>query len=80
MSAGQDDALDTFTIYHRPLDLPGVEYAVRRLTVVRGTGVVARELLGTFATLDEAREAVPPGLMRIPRAEGDDPVIVETWL
>ena len=31
-------------------------------------------------SLDAAREAVPPGLHRIPASPGDDPVILETWL
>lgn len=74
------DELDTFTIYHRPSDLPGVEYAVRRISAGPAGAVVARELLGTFATLDAARDAIPPGLLRVPRGIYDDPVIVETWL
>lgn len=33
-----------------------------------------------FRTLDKAREAVPPGLLCIPRLEKDHPSIIEVWL
>jgi hypothetical protein len=80
-----------WTIYDHPLDFPEA-FVVRRCFVVprevpasvglRNTGefspvfdVVPR--LGK--TLAEARSFVPRGLYRQPRAEADDPAIVETW-
>ena len=33
-----------------------------------------------FATLDEARESLPPGLALVERNEDDDPVVFETWI
>jgi hypothetical protein len=32
------------------------------------------------ATLEEARDTLPEGLVRINRQEQDDPVIVEVWI
>jgi len=33
-----------------------------------------------FPSLEATRSALPPGLHRLNRAPGDDPVIVETWM
>lgn len=70
------DDLVQFTIYDHPRDYP-TGYVVRRW-IIRPRNAVADA--ATFhRTLDRAREAIPPGLVRIMRAPDDDPCIVETW-
>ena len=74
---GVRDALAFFVIFDRPLDFPG-HFVVRRQFAVRGevrNDVVPR----LAASLEKARELVPPGLYRQPRQDGDDAFIVETW-
>ena len=71
------DALAFFVIFERPLDYPG-HFVVRRQFALRGRvglDVVPR----LAASLEEARQLVPPGLYRQPRQDGDDAFIVETW-
>lgn len=68
-----------FVIYSSPSDFPG-------RFVLRGYRVTARRSFSdarptaVTSTLEEARAAVPEGLVCCARAPGDDPVIVETWL
>ena len=72
-----------YTIYRNPRDYPG-RCVVRGWTIVRGEHqhelIVDAEPLAIVDTVEEARAAVPPGLVRLDRLPGDDPVIVEVWL
>ena len=71
------DALAFFVIFERPLDYPG-HFVVRRQFALRGRvglDVVPR----LAASLEEARQLVPPGLYRQPRQDGEAAFIVETW-
>lgn len=72
----QQGNLPQFVIYHSPSDFPG-KYVVRLWLVGPRMGPTA--LMATCDTLDEARDFVPLGLFRMPRAELDDAVIVKTW-
>lgn len=69
-----------WTIYDHPLDHPE-HFVVRRWWIESGNPnpVHSRETL-LCATLDAARQAVPPWAHCVGRQTEDDPVIVETWL
>jgi len=73
------DGLEIWTVYSKPLDYPNF-FVVRRAVVGRGVIVTDAEITGFAETLELARELVPPGKLRIPRYEGDEPQIVECWL
>lgn len=68
-----------FVIYDHPKDQPA-GWLVRAQVVAAGM-IFHSQWANTFATLEEAREfCARRGLKRIPRAETDDPVIVESWV
>lgn len=87
--------LDYFVIYHNALDYPG-KFVVRRhrqdLDKVRSgftqsldeaiasSTVPDPKPLTVVDSLDEARDALPPGLTNIGRYDNDDAVIVEVWV
>lgn len=75
-----DTVLQLWTIYARPSDYPD-RFVARRYDVLRGHSEPVRtDVVVTASSLDEVRDMLPPGLCRMPRSPGDDPVIVETWL
>lgn len=70
-----------WVVYRRPRDLPGVEWCVRRWRARPGFPELQPDALAfPAASLEAARALLPPGLTRLAREPGDDPVIVETWL
>jgi hypothetical protein len=70
----------SFTIYHRPLDVPGAIYVVRA-SIIHAGGVEAGPILGEALTLEGARALVPPEAdVLFPRADSDPRTIVETWM
>lgn len=80
--------LTLFTIYDHPKDYPN-SWVVRRSYVPPpgedgdGDGFEPIHDLHPWslkATLDEARDSIPPGLAVVDRHPGDDPVIKEVWL
>lgn len=71
-------AFSIYTVYNRPKDYPS-GYVLRRFEVVqRGSGLTQDTWFAP--TLEEIRQFVPVGLVRMLRDEMDDPVIVETWI
>jgi hypothetical protein len=70
-------SLPMWTIYASPLDHPG-RFVVRRWLVAHTP--VPDRTCEVYATLADARAAVPRGLVRMPRSPGDDPCIVGSWL
>lgn len=74
-----ETVLRMYTVYHRPADLPAVEYAVRAFSI--GPGSVTQGLLiGIGTTLDEVRRQVPACAdVCMARSPEDDPAIVEIW-
>ena len=75
-----ESVLTTWTIYERPADFPDVPFVLRGWIVGPGGQLRESGTLGFADTLEQARTYVPEGLTRFPRADDDDPVIVETWL
>lgn len=71
--------LHMYTIYDHPRDAPpDYPFIVRKwLITPRGPAPLSAK---AATTLTQARLTLPPGLHRTPRAESDDPTIVETWL
>ena len=72
-----DDVLTSYTIYDRPSDHP--EGFVVRQWFITGNGVEAG-ISHLFPTLEAARAAIPVRGRCIPWRDGDDPIIVETWI
>lgn len=70
-----------FTIYHRPVDFPDAEYAVRAFIVTAGEEPTALPGVLLCDTLEDARAVVPPEADAcISRSDTDPPTVVETWL
>ena len=81
MSLSPDGHLRTYTIYARPADYPWAAYVVRGSTITPGAIVNDQAPLGFAETIEVARDMVPREAdTRFPRADGDPPQIVETWL
>lgn len=72
------EELQMWTVYGRTRDVPAA-YCARRW-VIRDGKPVPTALMMAGDTLEEVRACLPAGLTRIPRAESDDPVILETWI
>lgn len=73
------DLMVVWTITYNAPDVPG-KYAVRGHDILP-TGPRAHQAnLFVGDTLEEARRAIPPGMVHSPRSVDDDPVIVESWL
>lgn len=73
------DVLYGWTIYWHPSDFPQ-HFAVRMWWIPEAGVVTMHPTACLCLSLDEAREQVPAGAIRLAREEGDDPVIVETYL
>jgi len=72
--------LEMWTIYDHPKDYPDHFVARKWLIGSKRTRPEATDELIVRSTLNEVRSLLPPGLYCLARNEGDDPVIVETWL
>lgn len=66
------------TIYESPADFPGVCVA----RIWEGPGPKPTDTVTVRNTLEELREDIMAAGFRVcfPRAAGDDPAIVETWM
>jgi hypothetical protein len=73
-----NDALTLWTVYERPKDFP--ESYVARMWEVTALGPQATQTLveGDLEFVRAAMRAM--GLVKLLRADGDDPVILETWM
>ena len=70
--------LQIWTIYDHPSDYPD-RWVVRWMLVTKGE-LIKSKMAQLYATLEEARAGLPPGLICIGRNADDDPVIKEVWL
>lgn len=79
-STDQAQTLSIWTIYDHPLDYPH-GFIARRWSIT-GKGAEATNDVVTADTLVEVRRLLPAphGLFRLPRQDGDDPKIVESWI
>lgn len=71
--------MEQYIIYARPSDYPS-HFVVRRATIRLRSVHMHDPPHALKATLEEARDTLPEGLVRINRQEQDDPVIVEVWI
>jgi hypothetical protein len=72
--------LFTWTIYDHPKDYPD-HFVARKWSIGTKPGEPeATDEVIVRPTLDEVRALLPPALYCVARNEGDDPVVVETWL
>lgn len=72
------DVLCLWVIFEHPVDYP--DHFVVRRCFLNGQWTRMAQFGSVVGSLEEARAEVPRGLTRIPRAEGDEGQIVETWL
>lgn len=71
--------LSIWTVYERPLDYPDC-YVARRHQIEAGYSVATPEAI-LSDTLEPLRgRMLEMGLTCLPRQEGDDPHIVESWI
>jgi hypothetical protein len=67
-----------YVIYEKPLDFPNC-FVVRRYLISRHGAKLTLDHF-TAATLEDARNGIPFGLVRIERDPLDEPQIVESWI
>jgi hypothetical protein len=77
ITAQARQALPIWTLYERPLDYPG-HYVARLFVTIPSP--VATQFAIVADTLEELRQALPAGLLRLHRQAADDPHIVEVWI
>jgi hypothetical protein len=78
-ASDQPPTLAIYTVYEKPRDFPE-EYVVRVFTV-QGGNLQPGAIVARAPTLEAVQTPfVERGLHRIPRAAGDDPRIVESWI
>jgi hypothetical protein len=77
MNTIQSGDLLVWTVYERPTDYP--DHYIARPFATRG-GERPLQVHLQAPSVEELRDKLPHGLVRLERMEGDDPVIVETWL
>lgn len=73
------EPLPLWVVYENPDDLPS-RFVSRMWLVEAGGALVGTGKIVTAPTLDAVRAMLPPGLVRLPRQDGDVPCIVETWI
>jgi hypothetical protein len=66
--------LTTWVIYNSPADLPG-RFVARKWLLDQPTPELHQGM-----TLDQVRDKLPHGLVRIERDPSDDSKIVESWI
>jgi hypothetical protein len=70
--------LPMWTVYESPADRPGL--FVARMWLIGPLAMLATDKVVVGDTLAEVRSKLPPMLARVPRSDGDDACIVETWI
>lgn len=68
-----------FVVYYDPRDYPS-KYVVRGWSVTECSIVPDPEPIIVTDSLTAARNAVPMGLIMLPRFSNDSPAIVEVWM
>jgi hypothetical protein len=68
-----------YVIYRNPSDHPD-RFVVRRWVITSNSMLTEEVPVAVTTTIDEARTVVPPGAIRVPREETDDPAVYETWV
>ncbi len=71
--------LEMFVVYRYPRDYPE-HYVLRRWWVSAATRSPDEDWFRLAYTLDQIREHVPAGCVRLERHPNDEPQIVEVWV
>jgi hypothetical protein len=82
LSKAERDHFKIFTVFENPSDYPG-KFVIRESRITTAGALLAPMPLAICDTLEQARASIAehhPGLIRMHRMPGDDPVIVEVWL
>ena len=75
-----EDGLAMWTIYDRPFDFPNM-YVARKFVIGRGARPQATDHTIVGDDLEPIRAGFRrAGLTCLPRADADDPKIIEVWL
>lgn len=72
------DLLVIWAVYEHPTDWP--DWYVARKHVIEAGHTYPSDHVVMARTLEGVRKMLPPGLHRLPRAESDEPHIVESWI
>jgi hypothetical protein len=75
-----NEPLRMIVIYHHARDYPQFNFVARQWFVAAGKFWAAPDLFSSGGTLREVRATVPGWMVCIPHQEGEDAVIVETWI
>jgi len=67
-------------IYHHARDYPDHNFVARQWFMMGERLWPSPDLFAVGQTLREVRAAIPPWLVCVPRQEGEDPAIIETWI
>jgi hypothetical protein len=72
--------LPMYNVYNSPQDHPG-KFVMRMFLIGRGNvDPTITDIMVVVDTLEQARKAVPPGLVRmVPQERADHPSVVESW-
>jgi hypothetical protein len=70
--------IELYVIYSYPSDYPESPFVMRLHHLADGK-VKPTKKVWTGTNLDDVREQIPRGLVRMDRSEGDEPQIVEWW-
>lgn len=68
-----------YVVQERPADYPN-SFVVRRLDLTSREVNTAGELEAIAGDLEQARQAIPPGLEKCKRQKRDHSTVVETWI
>lgn len=72
------DVLIQYVIYDHPADYPG-DWVVREWRIRKGRVTISPLPPVLAVSLEDARGAIPAGMVRLPPDPGDDPTIAEIW-
>jgi hypothetical protein len=73
------NTLRMYAIFDSPRDFPGF-FVVRGWTIGEGILVPDDKETAKVSTIEEAREAIPDGLVQIEKSPFDDPAMAEVWI
>lgn len=74
------EPLGLWTIYDHPTDFPDCYVARKWIIAPSNPAPSSTTEILRDANLENLRAKLPPGLTKIPRLPGDDPVVLETWI
>lgn len=71
--------MSSYVVYFNPPDFPG-RFVVREWFIERSGELLALNLIGTAASLVEARALIPVGMVNFRRSADDIPAVLEVWM